>query len=147
MKILEYLLEFKRKYPMTIGRRLSKHAKVVERHLNSGEKVLYAFYAQKNDNPIDIITTSAIVLTNKRLLVGQKRVVFGYFFYSITPDLFNDLQVRVGPVWGKIYVDTVKELVILSNIDKRALPEIETKITGFMMEEKKKYHSRKHIEI
>ena len=38
-----------------------------------------------------------------------------------------------------ITIDTVKELVNLSNIDKKALTEIETNITEFMMEEKKKY--------
>lgn len=145
MNVLESLMEFHKKYPMTVGRRLQKHAKVVERHLNPGEKVLYAFYAQKNDNPIDIVTTCAVVLTSKRLLIGQKRTIFGYFFYSITPDMFNDLQLRVGPIWGKVYVDTIKELVVLSNIDKKALPEIETNISEFMMEEKKKYPERKKL--
>ena len=38
-----------------------------------------------------------------------------------------------------ITIDTVKEMVNLSNIDKKALTEIETNITEFMMEEKKKY--------
>ena len=33
-------------------------------------------------------------------------------------------------------VDTVKELVKFSNIDKKALPEIETKISDFMMDKK-----------
>jgi hypothetical protein len=139
MNIYDALLKFKNKYPGTISWRLKQHAKVVEKHLNPGEKVLYAFCAQKNDNPVDFVTTSAVVLTNKRLLVAQKRVLFGYFFYSITPDLFNDLQVRTGLIWGKVYIDTLKELVVLSNIGKKALPEIETSITEFMMNEKKKY--------
>jgi hypothetical protein len=144
MTVFKHLLEFKRKYPMSIGWRLKRHAKVIENHLNPDERVLYAFYAQKNASFIDIITTSAIVLTDKRLLIGQKRLMFGYFFYSITPDLFNDLQIRVGLIWGKIYIDTVKELVVLSNIDKKALDEIETNITQFMMEEKKKYPINKN---
>ena len=139
MDIYEKIRKFKNKYPMTVAWRLKKHAKIIEKHLNPGEKILYVFTAQKNDNPIDIVTTAAIVLTNKRLLVAQKRLIFGYFFYAITPDLFNDLQVRTGPIWGKIYIDTIKELVVLSNIDKRALAEIETSVTEFMMEEKKKY--------
>ena len=101
--------------------------------------IIYAFVAQKNDNPLDIVTTAAVVLTTKRLLIGQKRIIFGYFFYAITPDLFNDLQVRTGLIWGKVSIDTIKELVILSNIGKGALPEIETEVTEFMMEEKKKY--------
>ena len=63
---------------------------------------------------------------------------------SITPDLFNDLKVRSGIIWGKIDIDTVKEFVTFSNVSKRALSEIETKVTSFMMEEKQKYG--KHME-
>ncbi len=132
--------EFKRKYPRTIAWRLKKNSKVVQMHLNPGEKVLYAFCGQKNDNPLDIITTCVIAVTNKRLVIGQKRVVFGYFYYSITPDLYNDLQVRNGLIWGDVIIDTVKEKVHLSNIDPKGLIEIETVITEFMMKEKKKYH-------
>jgi hypothetical protein len=139
MNILNQLETFKNKYPMTVGRRLKKHAEIISRFLNPGEEVTYSFYAQKNDNPIDIITTCVVALTNKRLLIAQKRVIFGYFYYSITPDMFNDLQVRVGPIWGKIYIDTVNELVALSNIDKKALPEIERKVSEFMMTEKRKF--------
>ena len=132
--------EFKRKYPRTIAWRLKKNSKIVQMHLNPGEKVLYAFCAQKNNNPLDIITTCVVAVTNKRLVIGQKRVVFGYFYYSITPDLYNDLQIRTGLIWGNIIIDTVKEEVFLSNIDPNALVEIETSITEFMMNEKKKYH-------
>ena len=55
--------------------------------------------------------------------------------------MFNDLTVKMGIVWGKIYIDTVRELVILSNIDPKALDLIETNITEYMMNEKKKYVS------
>lgn len=137
--VYERLLNFKRKYPMTISWRLKKHAKVIEKHLNPGEEIKYAFSAQKNDNPLDIITTYAVVLTNKRILLGQKRLLFGYFFTAITPDMFNDLSVKMGLIWGKIYIDTVKETVYLSNIQRDALDEIETNITEYMMTEKQKY--------
>lgn len=134
--------EFKRKYPMTISWRLKSHCKIVDMHLNPGEVVKYAFAAQKNDNALDIITTYVVVLTNKRILLAQKRLLFGYFFTAITPDLFNDLKVVMGLIWGKVYIDTVKEFVPLSNIQKEALPEIETCITEYMMIEKRKYAKR-----
>ncbi len=137
--VYERVLKFKYKYPFTIGWRLKKNSSIVERHLNPDEKVLYAFIAQKNDNPLNFITSAVVVLTNKRLLVGRKRVVFGYFLDAITPDMFNDLKVSSGIIWGKIYIDTIKELVTLSNISKDALREIETAISSYMMEEKKKY--------
>lgn len=143
--VYEKVKEFKKKYPMTVAWRLRKNSKIVQKHLNPGEKVLYAFVAQKNDRFYDLFSTGVVVLTNKRLLVGRKRVVFGYFLDSITPDLFNDLKVLAGVFWGKIQIDTVKEIVTLSNIDKAALPEIETNISEYMMKKKKKYAQRSTV--
>ena len=135
--IYQLLIEYKRKYPATVAWRLHQHAKIIEKHLNPGEEVLYVFAAQKNNNPFDIVSTYAVVLTNKRIMLARKRILFGYFFTAITPDLFNDLKVYMGIIWGRIYIDTIKEYVEFSNIDRNALPEIETKITEFMMEQKK----------
>ena len=136
-------MEYKRRYSGGIYWRLRKHAAVIEKHLNPGEEVLYAFPAQKNESHKDIFSTCILALTNKRILIGQSRMFVGYALTSITPDMFNDLEVYQGLVWGVITIDTVKELVNLSNIDKKALPEIETNITEFMMEEKKKYMIKK----
>lgn len=138
-QVYEKLRDFKKKYPMTIAWRLKKHAEVIENHLNPDEEVLFAFAAQKNNNPFDIITTYAVVLTNKRLLLGSKRVLFGYFFTAITPDLFNDFKISMGIIWGKIYIDTVREFVPLSNIQREALDYIETNFSEYMMEAKQKY--------
>lgn len=131
--------QFKRRYPLTIAWRLKANCKVIEKHLNPGEVVKYAFAAQKNDSLLDIFSTNIFVMTNKRILIGTKRVVYGYFFTVITPDMFNDLKVKMGLIWGKVYIDTVKEFVCMSNIQKSALPEIETFVTEYLMNEKKKY--------
>ena len=122
--------EFKRKYPLTISWRIKAHSKIIDKHLNDGEHVKYAFAAQKNANNLEIFTTYVIALTNKRILVGQKRVFFGYFFTAITPDMFNDLKIQMGILWGLVHIDTIKEKVTLSNIQKKALPEIENFIFG-----------------
>ena len=135
----ELVKEFKRKYPMTIAFRLKKHCEVIEKHLNPGEEIIYAFVAQKNASVLEIFYTNVIVLTNKRILVATKRVLWGYFLVTITPDMFNDLTVRKGLIFGNVIIDTIKEKVVLSNIDSNALPEIETIITEYMMTEKKKY--------
>lgn len=142
MSIYEQLKQFKKKYPLTISWRLKKHAKIIEKHLNPNEKVLYAFAAQKNNNPFDIITTYAIVITNERILLASKRMLFGYFLVSITPDMFNDLTIKMGFIWGKVIIDTIKEEVILSNVQRKALSEIETNVTEYIMEEKKKYKEK-----
>ena len=137
--VYEKVLNFKRKYPLTIAWRLKQHTKIIKKHLNPGEEVIYAFAAQKNDNPFDICTSCIVALTNKRIMIAQKRVIFGWLFTTITPDLYNDLKVNMGLIWGKVYIDTVKELVCFSNIQRGALSEIETAVTEYMMQEKKEY--------
>ena len=88
--VYEQALKFKERHPMTIAWRLKQNASVIEKHLNPGEKPLYTFAAQKNDSPFNIWGTAVICLTNKRILIGRKRVVFGYFLNAVTPDMFND---------------------------------------------------------
>ena len=136
------LKEFKAKHPSTISWRLKAHSKVIEKHLNPGEIVNFVFAAQKGFSSIDIFSTFVVVLTNKRILLAQKRVLWGYTYLSVTPDMFNDLTVFSGLIWGKVYIDTVKETIILSNIAKSALDEIETQVTEYMMSEKKKYQEK-----
>lgn len=144
--VYKEVLKFKEKYPGTVAWRLKQNSEIVERHLNPGEEVIYAFVAQKNDNPFNILGTAVIALTNKRILIGRKRVVIGYFLNSVTPDLYNDLKVVSGLIWGKIHIDTVKEFITLSNISISALPEIETQITEYMMNAKKSYSSNNNDE-
>jgi hypothetical protein len=140
--IQEKVNEYLGKYPYTVVFRTGSHARVLEDYLNPDERVLYAFPAQKNESPFDFITSCVVAITTKRIIIGQKRVLWGYLFSSITPDLFNDLKVRTGLFFGTVYIDTVKEIVALSKISKKALDEIETQISTFMMEEKKKYNPK-----
>lgn len=137
--VYEKLKEFKAKYPATVAWRLKAHSKVVEKYLNPGEEVRFAFPAQKGNSSMDIFSTFIVVLTNKRILLAQKRVLWGYTYLAITPDMFNDLTVSSGIIWGKLYIDTVKETVMLSNISRAAMDDIETEITEYMMTEKQKY--------
>ncbi len=139
-KVYDQVSMFKAKYPGTITWwRLKKHARVIEQHLNADEEPLYSFAGQKNDDMLDIFSTAVLCLTNKRILIGQDHLLTGYTLNSITPDLFNDLQVYSGIMFGKITIDTLKELVVFTNLDKKSLPEIETAISNNMMEQKKKY--------
>ncbi len=133
---------FKEKYKRTIAWRLKQNSSVIEKHLNPEEEVLYVFVGQKNENPLDFFSTAVIALTNKRLMIGQKRVLFGYSLNFVTPDLFNDMQVYQGLRWGKITIDTAKEVVVITNLAKKSLPEIETMVTEFMMKEKQKYEQK-----
>ncbi len=131
--------EFLKKYPLTIAFRLNQHVKILDKHLNEGEEIFYVFPAQKNPNVFDIFSTCVIAFTNKRILIAQKRVVPGYRINSITPDLFNDFQVYKGLIFGKVDIDTVKEMVQLSNLDPRSLVEIETNLSEYLLTMKPKF--------
>lgn len=144
--IYDKVKEFKRKYPKTVAFRLKAHAKIATKFIGSDEEVKYVFAAQKNFNSFDFVNTNIIVLTDKRIIVATKRLVFGYFFKMITPDMFNDLTIKNGIIWGKVIIDTVKEKIVLSNIDANALPEIDDNITMHMIEEKKKMQRREKEE-
>lgn len=133
---------FLKRYPFTIAWRVKKHCDIIDKHLNPDEEILYAFIGQKNDNPWDIVNTNVVALTNKRIMVGTKRVVWGYFFKSITPDMYNDLSVSKGLIFGRIVIDTIKEVITLTNIDPSALSEIETNITEIISRQKKEYAKR-----
>lgn len=133
------VMKFQKSHFGSIAWRIRKHCEIVEKHLNPGEEVLFAFAGQKNDFWYSIFNTYVVALTNKRLVLGRKRLVWGYFFSSVTPDLYNDLLVYQGLIWGKVTVDTVKEVIVITNLSKSSLDPIETNITEFMMKEKRKY--------
>ena len=138
--VYEKVMEFKKKYHGGIVWRTKKHIKVVEDYIDKDEDVIFAFCAQKNETFSDIFNTYAVAVTSKRIILGHKRLLWGSFLSSITPDLYNDMQIYKGLLWGKITIDTVKEKVILTNLPKSSLDEIETVISNYMMEAKKKYY-------
>ena len=133
------LKQFKKRYPLTVAWRIKAHSRIIDKHLNPGEEILYAFVGQKNDRAVDLFNTYAVVFTNKRIMIGTKRVLFGYFLKSVTPDMYNDLTVSKGLFWGRVVLDTIKEVITITNIHSKALDEIETNITEIMIKQKKEY--------
>ena len=131
--LLTELKKFKKKYPLTVAWRIKSNLRVLEKHLNYDEKVIYLFCGQKNPKSYDIFSTGVIAITNKRILIGRKRVLFGYALDTIMPYMYNDLNIRAGLIWGKVIIDTIKEVIVFSNIDKAALDEIETNISEAMI--------------
>ena len=140
----ELAQNFKKKYPKTVAWRSKSHSKIIDMHLSDNEEILYLFLGQKNQHPLDFVNTYIIAITNKRIMLATKRLVFGYFLISITPDMYNDITIKKGLIWGNIIIDTVKEKVYLSDIDPKALPEIENRITDIMRETKKVCNSQEH---
>ena len=131
--------DFIDKYPYGICWRIKKHCKIVDMHLNPNEEIQFACCGQLNNEPWGLIDSAILAITNERIIIGHKKIMPGYKFVSITPDLYNDMSVVSSIFWGTIVIDTVKEIVYLSNLDKKCLPEVETKVTTFMMDMKKKY--------
>ena len=139
-KIYDQVAMLKAKYPGTITWwRLKKHAKVLEEHINPDEEPLFSFAGQKTHETWDFFSTAVLTVTNKRIIVGQDHILTGYTLNSVTPDMYNDLEVYAGIIWGRVTIDTIKEKIVFTNIDKKALGEIETQISSHMMEEKQKY--------
>ena len=135
--VLEKALEFKKKYPLTIAWRLKHHSKVINKHLTEDEEIIFVFAGQKSWFIGDLFSTYIVVLTNKRILVAEKRLIFGYYFISVTPEMYNDLSVQSGMIWGKVFIDTIKENIIINHVDKRSLAEIQNEISNYMHEEKR----------
>ena len=138
MRTYKLVCRFKRKYPLTIANNLKKHSKVVASVIDEEEKVLYAFCGQKNDTHGMIFDTCVVAVTDRRLIIGQKRLLWGYQVTTIKPEMFNDLKIHAGLIWGKVEIDTVKEHVFISNLDKKSLDEIENNVNGIMLKAKKK---------
>ena len=138
--------KFRRKYPLTIAFRLKKHSKILAKHLNDGEKIRYVFACQKGPSSYDIVSTYVVAITDKRIMIARKRLLFGYFFLAVTPEMFNDIKVNKGIIWAKIEIDTVKEFIVLSNIQSGAASEIETAVTQYVLKEKKKCKEKKTSE-
>ncbi len=135
--------KFLKKYPFTITWRIKQHSKILQKHLNKDEDIIYLFPAQKNPNPFDIYSTCILALTSKRILISQKRVLWGYYLTSITPDLFNDFEVSKGLIFGNLTIDTVKEVIQLSDLDPRCLTEVETNISEYLLKIKREYKKDK----
>ena len=144
MALYDDVKRFKKKYPLTVAWRLKKNTAIVEKHLNPGERVKFVFTGQKNDKWYDFFSTGVLVITNKRILIGRKRVIFGYALDSVMPYMYNDLNIRAGLIWGKVVIDTIKEEIVFTNIDKGALNEIETGISENMIKLKKEYPKDKN---
>lgn len=137
MSVYKMVRRFKNKYPYTFAFRLKRHADVIQNVIDKDEKVLYTFCGQKNDSHSMLFDSCVVALTNKRIIVGQKRI-FGYYVITINTKLFNDLSINSRIIWGRIEIDTVKENLFISNIDKRAMDEIETMIHKIVLSNNKR---------
>ena len=52
------------------------------------------------------------------------------------------MTIGKGLLFGRVEIDTIKEVILLTNIDPKALSEIETNITEIILKQKKEYARR-----
>ena len=142
-KVYNLARRFQNKYFGTIAFRIKAHSNVVADHINSNEKILYVFCGQKGGSNKEIFSSCVVALTNQRIIIGTKRVLWGYFLTTITPDLFNDLKVQSGFVFGRILIDTAKEKLAISNLAKSSLKEVETAISTYINQYRNKKENDK----
>ena len=69
-------------------------------------------------------------------MIATKRVLWGYFYTTVTPDLLNDLKIQSGILFGRVIIDTAKEVICISNLAKSSLEEIETAISSYMIDDR-----------
>ena len=141
-KVYKLARRFKNRYFGTIAFRIRAHSKVLSEHINPDEKLLYVFCGQKGGSNKEIFSSCVVALTNQRIIIGTKRVLWGYFLTTVKPDLFNDLKVQSGLIFGRILIDTAKEKISISNLSKDSLKEVETAISTYI----EKYKGKKKKE-
>lgn len=140
MNSYKLLKEFKKKYPGAVTWfRLKRHCQIIDKHLNPDENILCIFAGQLDNDNLSFFNTGVVAVTNQRLLVAQNRLIIGYKFVSVTPDLYNDFTVNKGFIWGTVIIDTAKEKIFVSNLAPASLPEIETAVTTNMQAAKRAY--------
>ena len=127
--------EFIKKYPSTVAWRVKKHSRVIQRHLNDDEVVLFSFAGQKNSNIFQPFYTTVIVFTNKRMLLGQQMFLGRSYYTSITPDMLNDFELRTSIFYGSVEIDTIKEHFTIGCLSKRSLKDIEDALSKYMINE------------
>lgn len=132
LSIYELVKRFKNKYPLTIAWRLKSHSSLAEQVLDEDEDLMYVFCGQKNDKYNSLMSSNIVLLTDKRIILCQRRFFYGYFITTITKDMINDIEAYTGLIWGKIIIDSIKEEVTISFIDKSALDNIMNEITDIM---------------
>ena len=102
MRAYDLVCRFKRKYPMTVANFIKRHTKVAESIVDKDEEILYAFCGQRNDSYTVIFDTCVVLVTSKRLIIGQKRTLWGYQLTTVIPEYFNDLKLYIGLCWGTV---------------------------------------------
>lgn len=135
MSIYESVKAYKDKYPSTLAFRLKKHAEVVEKNIKKDERVLYTFCGHgiagntSVENGASSYGTVVVALTNKRIVIGHKGLLFGSKIKSIDMKKYNDMTVDKGLIWSSLNIDTFKEEFKVAGLTAEGANEAEENVS------------------
>lgn len=112
----------------------TKHFKIIEENLLPDEEVKMPFIGLHNSISITKHDGNfAYALTNKRIMMAQKKAVTGEIFQSVSLNNINDITFQSGLVYGKITIDTIKETFNIE-VDKDTAKRIKSLLHTIMDE-------------
>lgn len=109
-----------------------KHFKIIEDNLQSDETVLMTFIGILNfEGMTKHDHHHAYALTNKRIIIARKKLI-GQSIKTVLLNLLNDVNTRIGMVYGVIEFDTMKETFNVA-VAKKHATNIQESIQGYLL--------------
>ncbi len=135
-EMYDYCLEHKLGSGFNAGNSI-KHFEVIASNLGPDEDVLFVFIGLHNYvSPTKHDNNFAYAITNKRIMMGQKKVI-GQNFQSVSLDQVNDISFTSGLAFGVITIDTLKERFNVA-LDKAQAQNINNQIHDLLLKLKSK---------
>ena len=123
--IYEKAMKFKSKYSGSISFRLKEHSKFAEKYLVDGEKVLHVYCGCR-----DFFHTRVLVITDKRVMVAHKNLLFGGYCSSIDKNEICEIGTHKGIIWNEITLSTLTDLFCyIGKLTSSAAAQMKEEIT------------------
>lgn len=112
----------------------TKHFKIIEENLLPGEEIKMPFIGLHNSISVSKHDGHfAYALTNKRIMMAQKKAVTGEIFQTVSLNNINDITFQSGLIYGKLTIDTIKETFNIE-VDKETAKTIKSSFHVIMNE-------------
>lgn len=134
--IYEKVMEFKNKFSGVPATRLERHAEVAMKSLAEGENVLHVYCGLD-----EFYRTQIVVVTDRRVIVARKKLLFGSRISSIDRDKVCNIHNRRSLLWNDIFFNTLTEnFAYLHMLGDDATTEI---LKGFVSDKAEKKETTK----
>lgn len=124
-----------------------KHFKVIEENLLPDEDVLMSFIGLHNyEGTTKHDNNFAYVITNKRIIMGQKNTLSGEKLQTVYLNNLNDITFKSGAIFGVLTIDTSKE-VFNVGLDKISAKAISSKVHEIINELKYSNNQENNVNV